>query len=340
MALIFIALGTSNAQGLLKKVANSMKDELLGTGKSGQGSGQMPEPACACAQPELILKLGGSLQLDYKEISINTLEDGSIVVFDRINRSYYIVKNGVTSGPIPPGDQRVAGLSEYDEDDTSQDALLSRNTKYIAKTGEKYTISFGGKTYGPYSAISSFTVSTSGDKFAAVVVENIPVGQDEGQKMDDAINKAKTDQEKMELAMQYAQQMQQKIMAGGGPEAMTPKLVTNVPDASFSPVMGGMLQGNWKYDEIVVSSYVSVLDLKGNTLLNLKPEFAGTDKLFINSTNTRYAAYNYGTLTFNDNTTLPDLFNPQLISSGGKTWLAYMYYSPKSNAIMQCRIEF
>jgi hypothetical protein len=329
-----------NGQGLLKKVTNSMKDELLGTGKSGNSATKQPEPSSACDQAEMVLDLGGKLKLDYTEISINTRDDGSLLIQDRISGNFYIVKGGVTTGPIPAGDQRLAGFDNGDDGDNSQDAIYLRNRKYISKSGEKYTINFAGTNYGPYSQISQFTVTKSGDKFAAVIVENIVMNESEGKKMEDAINKAKTDQERMDLAMQYTQQIQQNMMAGGGPNSILPKVITNIPGATFDPLQGGTIQGNWKYDDILVSAYDKVLDMEGKNVINLKPEFLGAPKLFVNSTNSKYASYSYGTLTFSDDTSIPELMNPQLIKVEGKIFLAYMYYSPKRNAIMQCKIAY
>jgi hypothetical protein len=75
-------------------------------------------------------------------------------------------------------------------------------------------------------------------------------------------------------------------------------------------------------------------------VLKVKPEFAGANNLFVSSSNAIYAYYNYGTLTLSDNTTLTDLFDPYLMKADGKVYLAYMYYSPKKNAIMQCKIPW
>ena len=69
-------------------------------------------------------------------------------------------------------------------------------------------------------------------------------------------------------------------------------------------------------------------------------KLSGLKDLFVNSNNTKYAFYNSGTLTFSDNTTMTDLFNPYLVKADGKVYLSYMYYSPKNNAIMQHKIPF
>jgi hypothetical protein len=161
----------------------------------------------------------------------------------------------------------------------------------------------------------------------------------EGKKTEEAVKNAKTDQERMELAMQYSQQVNQKMMNGGGPESMLPKLVINVPDVTVDPNSGGILLGNVKYDEIVINMHSRLEDMHGKTIMALKPEFAGGNNLFVSTSNARSASYNYGTLTFSDNTSLSDLFNPYLLKTDGKVFLAYNY-SPKKNAIMQCKIPW
>jgi hypothetical protein len=121
-----------------------------------------------------------------------------------------------------------------------------------------------------------------------------------------------------------------------------PKLVTNIAGTNYDPLKsgGGTLNRNIKYDEIVVVAFDKLIDLQGKVILTLKQEAIGVPDIYVNTTNTKYAFYKYGTLTFNDNTTMSDLFNLHLIKVNGQVYLAYMYYSPKKNAIMQCKILF
>lgn len=336
---IFVLFSVSvNGQGgLLKKVASSMKDELLGTKTNTD-----PEPSCACADAEQVVGLGGKFQLDYKEMEISTMDDGSLLLKHRYSGEFFIVKEGAISGPFREGDSRIAGFENLDENPKT-DELAVRYKKYISKSGDKYTITFGGKSYGPYSLISSFVVSQSGDKFAALVIANVVATEDEGKAMDKAIANAKTEEEKRELAMQYSLQMQQKMMDGGGPQSMMPSLVTNIPDASYDPTrnMGASLSSTIKYDDIVMFVVNKVIDLTGKTVISLRPEhFGGAAHIFVSSGNDKYALYDYGTITFNNKSTKTDLFNPHLIKTGGQVYLAYMYYSPKKNAIVQCKIPF
>lgn len=344
LAISLIAGTSLNAQGLLKKVSKSMTDELLG--KSDNSKSNQPEPASACDKAEVVMDLGGKLQVDYTELTISISDDGRILAKDLHADTYYIVQNGVTSGPIKPGDKRLKGFESVMKHDTDTDSDAEKNpwegNPYITKSGDKFLVTFSGKTYGPYSLISRFAVPKSADKFAALVIENIVVNEAQGKQMDEAMKNAKTDQEKMDLAMKYGQEMQQKMMQGGGPSSMMTKMVSNIPNATYDPLKApaGMLNGNIKFDDILLVSYDKIVDLQGNTVIPINQEASIAEKLFLNSTNTKYAYYNSGTLTFSDNTTLPELFNPYLVKVDGKVYLAYMYYSPKKNALMQCKITF
>jgi len=328
---------------LLNKVSNSVTNEVNGKPASGSKSTkQQPEPKCACEQAEFIFDLGGNLKLDYSEITISLRDDGAILVKDKIKSNFYIVKDGVQQGPVKAGDPKLAGFDNVDAAVVPDKTKPWANNEYISSSGDKYLIKFGGKSYGPYSQISEFKVAKSKDKFAAVVIENIPVNEADGKKMEEAIKNAKTDQEKMDLSMKYAQEMQQKMMQGGGPMSTIPKLVTNIPGVTYDPLksVGGTLNNNIKYDDILFSTNDKVIDLSNKVLLTLKPDAAGAKDLFVNSTNTKYAYYNYGTLTFSDGTTMSDMFNLRWVKVNGQVYLAYMYFSPKRNAIMQCKIPF
>ena len=337
---ICIFLGNPvNAQvnRLLNKVTKSVIEPT-----SAKSPNQEPEPKCACEKPDLILDLGGNLKLNYSEITISVRDDGSILVKDKFGGNYYIVKDGVSQGPIKAGDSRLAGFDDLNQADAAKGANRWANSEYISYSGEKYLIKFGGKSYGPYSQINEFKVAKSKDKFAAIVVQNVPVSEADGKKMEEAIANAKTDQEKMDLSMKYSQQMMQKMQEGGGPMSTLPKLITNIAGANYDPMksVGGSLNNNVKFDDILLTTYDKVIDLSNKVLLTLKSDENGAKDLFVNTNNTKYAIYNYGTLTFNDGTTLPNLFNPYLIKISGQVYLAYMYYSPKRNAIMQCKIPF
>lgn len=320
----------------LKNVAKDVKGELLGTTGSSKNNTQ-PEPPCACNPAEQVLGLS-QYNLMYSEITIDLLDDGSFLVMDRMSQEYYIFKNGTKKGPYSSEDPAVAPY--LNNSGSGASPVVEKYKQYISKSGEKYLIKFGGKTYGPYARIDAFAVTKSGNKFAATVTENIAVTEDDGKKMEAAIKNAKTQQEKMDLAMQYSQQMSQKIMAAGGAEGISSKLVTNIEGADFNPMTTGGYSADMKYDDILYTRMADVMDLKGKKLITLKQEDIGNEKLFINTANTVYAIYRGGTLSMSDGKSLSELFNPHLIQSEGKTYLAYMYYSPAKNAIMQCKIAF
>ena len=328
---------------LVNKVKNSVTNDVVGKPESGTNNAkQEPEPKCACDQPQLILDLGGSLKLMYSEITISFKDDGSMLVKDRISSDFYIIKDGVTQGPIKAGDPKLAGFDDVDDHDRPKETSLWANNEYISKSGEKFLIKFGGKSYGPYAQINEFHVTKSKEKFAAIVTENVAVTEDEGKKMQEAIDNAKTDQEKMDLSMKYSQMMMQKMQQAGGVTGILPKLVTNIPGVDYEAFKskGGMLNSNMKYDDILSTSFENIIDLKGKTVLTLKQDAVGARDLFVNAANTKYAVYTYGTLTFSDGTTMSGMFNLHWVKVNGQIYLAYMYYSPKRNAIMQCKMLF
>jgi hypothetical protein len=326
---------------LLNKVTKSVTaDKKPATSAQSENTSKEPEPKSACDNPELIVDLGGKLKLMYSEINISLSDDGSILLKDRTSSDYYIVKNGTPEGPIKEGDPRLAAFETVKENNSNSTPTWSHN-EYITKTGEKYTINFGGKSYGPYAEIQQFKVTKSKEKFAAIVVQTVAYSQDRVKQMEAAMKNAKTDQEKMDLSMKFSQEMAQNMQKAGGAEGILPKLITNIPGAKLDLIQSrGNLNNSIKYDDILIPTYDKIIDLSGKELLTIKPEAGASEKLFLNSSNTKYAYYNYGTLTFGDGTSLPDLFNAHLIKSNGAVSIAYMYYSPKSNAIMQCKIPF
>jgi hypothetical protein len=328
-----------NAQ--LNRFVNKVTNDVLGNPQETQAKkSAQPEPNCACDQPELILELTGKMQIDYTELNISNMDDGSILLKDKISGQFFIMKDAVTKGPYTEGDPEVAKYAESTKEETGGNTLLVKYKDYLSKTGDKYLITFNGKKYGPYGQINNFVVTRSKDKFAALVVENVVTTEDQGKKMEEAIKNAKSDQERMEIAMKYSQEVQQKMMSGGGPTSILPKLVTNIPGTSYDPSMGGMLNGNMKYDDILVNTIDGITDLKGNKVITIKPEYLGVSTIFINTANKKYVVEGYGTLAFSDNTNLSDLFNVRFVKTDGKVYLAYMYFSPKRNAIMQCKIPF
>ena len=340
---IINCLSVHSQGSLLRKAANSITNDLTGKPKEDPNKIQ-PEPACACDAAEQILDLEGKFKIDYTEMNITVADDGSILVQDRLTSDYYIVKGKTTVGPLKEGDPKLAQYvtldDEGDEDESGQAALVKKYKEYITKSGEKYNITFAGKKYGPYAIINNFAVNTSKTTFAAIVTENVVVTENQAQKMEEAMKNAKTDQERMDLAMKYSQSMANIMRQSGGPESLSQKIVSNIPGAKIDPMQPGNFNSKMKYDEIVIVRYDGgVVDLEGNDLIKLQQEYA-FGEVFINTPNTKYAVDTHGSLTFSDNTTLSELFNPHFVKADGKIFLAYMYYSPKKNSIMQCRIPF
>ena len=290
-------INIASTQSFLNYAQDTVYDNHYIAGNASESLFQQSDPACACDQPELIVGLGGKFKLDYKELNVCTMDDGSVLLMDRNTDDYYIVKGGATQGPFRQEDPRVAGFANCYLESEDMNDLLTRYKGILNKSGEKYIINMGGKTYGPFIDMYDFTVSMSRDKFAVIAASK---------------------------------------------EGEMPKLVTNIPNATFDVVNtpGAGICGSMKYDEILIITDTKILNLQGKTLFNIKPEMSGCGYFFINTSNTRYAVYDFGTLTFSDGKLLQDCFNPHLIKSGGTVYLAYMYYSPKRNAIMQCKIPF
>lgn len=320
--------------GLLNRVARSVTNDLLGQPDSKKNE---PEPDCANDQASLVFDLNGKFKVDYSELNISVLDDGRIKVQAQGSDDNYVAKDGIVQGPYKAGDSRLADFenSNSNEDDNNMESLMAKYKSFISRSGEKYLITFEGKKYGPYANITDFTVSNSKKKFVAIVVENVIATEDQAKKMEEAMNNAKSDQERMELAMKWTEQITSVDQM-----SLMPTMISNIPGATYNPMeSGGELRGDLSYDNILVVKYDQVIDLQGKTVLTLKSDATGSDKkLFINTPNTKYAYYKYGTLTFSDNTKLSDLFNPVLRNEGGKDYISYMYYSPKKNSIMQWKV--
>jgi hypothetical protein len=345
VSILIISPAAGQKSGLLNKVAKSVSNATNNVVDKPAKSDQVkiqPEPLCASDEATVAMDLGGNLQLDYKELTISLLSDGRILAQAHGANEYYVAKDGTTTGPFKAGDPQIADFVAKDESKEKNDNPVILFKPYVSKTGDKYTITFAGKKYGPYAIISNLVVTPSKDKFAAMVTENVVMTEDQGKKMEQAMKNAKDDQERMELAMQYAQLMQEN-MGSGGAETVKSKLISNVPNATYDAMNmpNATLNSEIKYDDIVVTTYTNkIYDLQGKLLFSLKQGPGEVQKMFINSGSTKYATYGYGTLSFSDNTKLTDLFNPSLIKADGKVWMSYMYYSPKHNAIMRHKIAF
>lgn len=345
--LFFIGVYPLESQRILNKVRNAVVKEALGENKdesSTDSSKPGPEPDCARDDASLIVDLG-RFKIDYREITICEKEDGSILLQDRITGKYYLSKDKKTEGPLEKDDPRVQeciSISEETSDNQNSDAWVAKYPDYIMQSGDKYMIKFNGKNFGPYAIISDFAVSQTRDKFAALVTENVLMNENLSKKMEEELANAKSDQQRMEISMKYSQQIANQMAQPGVTESLQPKLVSNVAGAKYDAMvwMGGRLNGKLKLDDILVISQDKIIDLQGNVVIKIEPDSYSNKDLFVNSSNTRYASYKYGTLTFNDKTTLSGLFNPSLKKTDGKVYLTYLYYSPGKNAIMQAALPF
>jgi hypothetical protein len=281
---------------LMMLVAFCASTSLVNAQRSNTST-QEPEPKCACDQPEFILSLGGKLKIDYKEMNICNMPDGSLLLQDRNADKYYILSAGITSGPYESGDPKLMAFENCYMGSTNPEDQLLRYKGILSKSGEKYLITFKGKSYGPYAEIYEFIVSLSKEKFVVLAAKQ---------------------------------------------EGEIPSLVSNIPNATFDVTndMNLGMDGSIKYDDIVVVEETKITDLQGKTIFSVDSLIYSTEGLFLNQTNTRYAWYNYGTLYFNNGRSLPDCFNPHFVKIGGTEYLAYMYYSPVKNAIMQCKVPF
>jgi hypothetical protein len=341
LALCISLLAPVNAQvsKFLKNVKTSVTQDLLG-GNDKNSSKPAPEPPCACDPADQIIDLG-KYKLAYNEMNLSVLSDGRVLIQDKMTGDYFTIRDGVTEGPIKRDDPRARQFENVVANNDEKGGMEMMYRDYIARQGDKYIINFAGKTYGPYGRIEQFAVSRDKDKFAAVVVENVVITEAEGEKMDQAIKNAKTEQEKMELSMKFSQQMQNKMMSGGGPAAMSPKVVTNVSSGTSDvlTIAGSNLNAGIKYNEILLMGQSKVVDLQGSTLYTFAMGQV-PENFFLSSDNSKSASYTYGTITFSDGRKLSELFNPLLIKTGGTVYLSYMYFSPKRNSIMQCKIPF
>ncbi|MGD0583562.1 MAG: hypothetical protein ABR974_11555 [Bacteroidales bacterium] len=345
MICAILCLVPLNAQigKFMKNVKSNVQKDLVGTPKTNSNTKTRPEPSCACETADLIVDLG-KYKIEYTEATISILDDGSILIGDRVSDNFYVTKNGVTEGPYKKDDPSVVKFQSMVQGNDNHADLTVRYSNYISKKGDKYTITFAGKTYGPYDVLTSFAVTKSGDKFAASVTPTAVMTEEEGKKLEERSKNATTDEEKMQIAMEYSQQMQKRMMDGGGPNSTMPRVISNMPvgsgDNNTLAAMASIFYTNLKYDDILMSTAGKVTDLQGKVVLDLTTARCSAENLFIKSDNSGYVCYASGTLSFSDGKKMTDLFNPYLIKLNNVIYLAYFYYSPKHNAIMQCKIPY
>lgn len=344
----FAQIYTSDAQ--LQRIANKVKNQtinkVLGNPEPDLVTKDTvkKEPDCACDDAKKILVFEQGIQLDYKEVSFSVTDDGEILVFSRLDQKYYTIKDGVKSGPFDQNDPIVRKFDLPGENYSNEQKIADLMARYkgiIVQTGDKYSIKFNGKTYGPYAVISSFCLNQSKTKFAAMVTANIMVTESQAKSIEERMKNANSDQERMAISMEMSEQMQKTMMNNGGQLDITPKLVSNVQNAKYDFSSPGSFTAKIKYDEIVLLGYDKITDLTGRILKQLDPQKINTSNgLWLSSDNARIATYDHGTLNIGEDKVCTEVFSPYLIKTEGKVYLTYMYFSPANNAIMQCKTPF
>lgn len=348
-SLCFLVSLTTNAQlgRIVNKVKNQAVDKVLGNSDQTQQVNEKTvkkEPDCACTDAKTILEFTENIKVDYSEYSFSVTDDGKILLIDKLEGKYYIVKDGIKKGPYTDMDPEVRQFDIPDKNYNSEqktEELMAQYKGIIVPAGEKYLIKFNGKTYGPFTIISSFSQNQSKTKFAAMVIQDVIMNEATGKSMEERMKNAKTDQERMALSMEMSQQLQQKMMANGGSMEMSPKLVSNIPGAKYDMSMQGSFSSKVKYDEIVFMGYDKIMDLTGKILIKLDPaKVNASDGLWLSSDNSQIAAFDHGTLNIGEDKVCNEVFCPYVSKMDGKVFLTFMYFSPLHNAIMQCKVPF
>jgi len=349
MFIVFFAFqNTVHAQlgGVLNKVKNKAIDKVLGkpeTTPETNDKNIKKDPDCACSDAKQILSLSEGVKIDYKECSFSVTDDGKILFLDKLEGKYYTVKDGIKLGPFDENDPVVKQFDspEYSNEQNKIEDLMARYKGIIVPSGDKYSIKFNGKTYGPYAIIQSFMHNHSKTKFAAIVIQDVILTESQGKSMEEKMKNAKTDQERMALSMEMSQQVQQKMMNNGGNMDMMPKMVSNIPGAKYDMSVPGAFSAKVKYDEIVLLGYDRISDLTGKTLKIFDPQKINSSaQLWLSADNSRLATFDMGTLNLSDDKICTEIFSPILTKIEGKIYITYMYFSPENNAIMQCKLPF
>ena len=343
---------SNNAEAQLGKMLNKLKnkaiDSALGKPDSvaTKNKGETArDPQSACKDALLILKLEDDFKIDYKEVTFSVLDDGTILIFDFKNEVYFTVKDGVRSGPYQKDSPQVKQFEiKPDDESRENDAkyLVNHYKGVIIPSDEKYSIIFNGKTYGPYAMISKFVQNQSKTKFVALVTKDAMMSAKQIEVLNVKEKNAKTEQEKMQLAMEMSELMQQNMSKVKGNMEVSPKYVSNVPVIKDETGLGYMLSNKTKYDDIIFLGPDKIMDLTGKTIKLIDPtkNQSSNSGFWLSSDNSKIASFDSGTLTLNDGSTLNEVFCPYLTKTDGKVYLSYMYFSPVNKAIMQCKIPF
>jgi hypothetical protein len=333
---------SSQAQlgGLLNKVKNKIVDRALGNDSGSQAN----EPECATGNDKVVFEFDKGYKVDMTEITV-CIQNGDILLFSKLTSKYFVKKKNSDSpeGPYEADNPEVTRFN--------CNSTVSSNEKkdfsviypeFVSRSGEKFLIKFGGKSYGPYATIMNFVVSDLKSKFVAQVIPDMMFTEKEGKEMEAEGKNA--DNMTMEQKMAMARKIQDKMMqktTSGNPLDFQMKIISNIPDVTGNPGASVMFSSAIKYDEIVCLGSGQIMDLSGKTIFTYDIQKVNPyDGLWLSSDNTRYVTYSYGLLKFSDGKECKDVFSPYLVKEEGKVYLNYLYYSPKRNAIMQITNTF
>lgn len=185
--LFFLVAGTeapAQLGGLMNKVKNKIVEKALGVeqeGTEGQGSTSGGESNCASEEDQVIFEFGKGFKVAANEITVH-IHEGQILLFNKAEGKYYIKRgsSGATEGPFKGDDPAVKEFGSLVPGGAmGEEELLAAYPRHVTRTGDNFTIRFGGQTYGPFAGIHSFVVNENGTQFAALVVKD--AYRDEGE---------------------------------------------------------------------------------------------------------------------------------------------------------------
>lgn len=349
LTLFLTGLGTAtHAQlgGLMNKVKSKIVEKALGIeGEEDQGSPGAAGKGTSCASEsdQVVFEFGKNIKLAANEVTVQ-INDGNILLYDKLQGKYYIKKSGggAPEGPYKGDHPAVKNFGALPSGGGwGEEELLAVYPEYISRKGDKYTLSFGGKSYGSFAGIHNFVVNDSRTGFAAMVVHDSYDGDSGMEEIAKKMENAKTDQERMQIAMAH-----QAIIAEKAQEIssldMMPRLVTNLAGAREEIPMGGELSSTVKKGEIVWVTPNAVVDMTGRKLFELAnlTSFYDIYNFWISDDNKQYASYDNGLLKFSDGRECSEVFSPFRDVVDGKPVIGFFYFSSAKNAIMSSSHPF
>jgi hypothetical protein len=350
LLIIFLLAGalnySSQAQlgGLLNKVKNKVVDRALGKESGDKTGNQAKEPDCATINDKVVFEFDKGYKMDMTEITV-CIQNGDILLYSKLTNKYFVKKRNSDSpdGPYEADNSEVIRFncnSTVSSNDKKDFSLIY--PEFVSRSGEKYLIQFGGKSYGPYAIILNFVVSDLKTKFVAQVIPDMMFTEKESKELEKESKNADnmTMEQKMALGTKVQQKMMQKATSGN-PMDFQMRVISNVPNVADNLGATVMYSSAIKYDEIVCLGAGQIMDLSGKTIFTYDMQKVNPyDGLWLSSDNTHYVTYSYGLLKFSDGKECNQVFSPWLVKEEGKVYLNYLYFSPKHNAIMQISNTF